>query len=37
MFRALLVHIQAACNCMKQLLNVKQPFYTAAGHLIIGQ
>jgi len=37
MFRALLAHNQPAYNCIKQLLNVKQLFYTAVGRLIIGQ
>jgi len=35
-FRALLAYNQAAYNCIKQLLNIKQMFYTTVGCLIIG-
>ena len=37
MFRALLAHNKTAYSCIKQLLNVKQLFYTAVGRPIIGQ
>jgi len=37
MFRALLAYNQAAYSCIKQLLNVKQLFYTVVGRLIMSQ